>query len=458
MKMKCVAYRFAAVALLGVVLNAMQSPAAEPAVAIELDPTFGKAGRVASLWDPKGPVGALGRFLVVDDKNRPIIVGNTPKQRFAISRFTTEGEFDTTFAGTGRTSICIEDSAVVEAAGNAEIQFTHGAAIDSKGRIILIGKGAGSDPGRKWDFALLRYLPSGQLDKSFSKVGYQKFQAHDARNIGLAVAIAPDCSTLVAAGYAHIDDTNKADPLLIRFQESGDVDEAFSANANGSLRWLIKEGTSASATCLAMDAQGRYLVGMNPDTNGRPSWAVARLKSSGEIDESFGERGLWTAKLNGASFAEQIFSVSVDPAGRIVLGGLSYNAEGIRCFAVARLTERGEYDTTFGTEDAGCVILSDYGANVAHNYGPRATVSKDRIAICGCVTGPNNKGTCFGVAVLDESGKHIAKVEPQPFAGSNGTDQPWGIAFDRENRLLVGGGSTTNGNRWRLAVARYLVK
>jgi len=444
-------------AVLAIFLSAWHGRAADPAVSIELDPTFGKAGRVATLWDPKVPVGALGRYLVVDDQNRPVLVGNTPKQRFAVSRFTTDGEFDTTFAGKGRTSICIEDSDVVEAAGNAEIQFTHGAAIDSKGRIVLVGKGAGSDPGRKWDFALLRYLPSGQLDKTFAKVGYQKFQAHDSRNIGLAVAIAADSSSLVAAGYGHLEGADRIDPLFIRFHEDGQVDEAFSSNANGSLRWLLKEDTSASATCVAMDGLGRYLVGMYATFNGRPTWALARLKIDGEIDETFGERGLWTAKLNAVSPAEQMFSVSLDDRGRIVMGGLSYNDEGLRGLAVARLTDRGELDTSFG-QTPGFVVFDDYGANVSHIYGPRATVFRDRIAICGCITGPNNKGTCFGVAVMDETGKHIAKVDPQPFPGSNGTDQPWGIAFDRENRLLVGGGSMTNGNRWRLAVARYLVK
>jgi len=432
-------------------------PAADPAIDINLDPTFGKAGRGATLWDPKVPVGALGRYLVVDDKNRPVIVGNTPKQRFAVSRFTTGGELDTTFAGKGRTSICIEDPQVVEAAGNAELQFTHGAALDSKGRIVLIGKGAGIDPQRKWDFALLRYLPSGQLDKSFSKVGYQIFQAHDSWNIGLAVAIAPDCSSLVASGYAQLG-SGKIDPLLIRFHEDGMVDEAFSSTANGSLRWVIKEGTLGTATCVAIDPQGRYLVGINVTLNDRTTWSIARLKADGEIDETFGERGIWTAKLNPDSPGEEAFSICIDAKGRVVTGGFSYNEEGLRCLAVARLTDRGQCDETFGPDNTGHVVLSGYGANVTHRYGPRAAVSKDRIAVCGCITGPKDKGTCFGVAVFDETGKSIAKVEPEPFPGSNGTDQPWGIAFDRENRLLVGGGSMTQGNRWRLAIARYIVK
>src|SRR4051812_49256656 len=232
MAAKSHAFRLAAILCLALLAIAIRPAiSADPVVTIELDPTFGKAGRVASLWDPKAPVGALGRYLVVDEQNRPVLVGNTPKQRFAISRFTTEGEFDTTFAGKGRTSICIEESAVVEAAGSTELQFTHGAALDSKGRIVVVGIGAGIDPGRKWDFALLRYLPSGELDKSFAKVGYQKFQAHDSRNVGLAVAVAPDCSSFVAAGYAHLDGSNISDPLLIRFGEDGKVDEEFSSAA-----------------------------------------------------------------------------------------------------------------------------------------------------------------------------------------------------------------------------------
>ena len=95
----------------------------------------------------------------------------------------------------------------------------------------------------------------------------------------LAVAIAPDCSSLVAAGNAYVTSAGIFDPLLIRLTEAGQIDEAFSAAANGSLRWLVKEGTSASPTGVAIDAQGRYLVGMNIFPSGRPLWAGARVSS-----------------------------------------------------------------------------------------------------------------------------------------------------------------------------------
>ena len=58
---------------------------------------------------------------------------------------------------------------------------------------------------------------------------------------------------------------------------------------------------------------------------------------------------------------------------------------------------------------------------------------------------------------MDETGASIAKIEPKLFRGSQGGDQPWGIAFDTEGRILVGGMSPIP-NKSRFALARYLVK
>lgn len=444
---------------LGLPTASAQDKATPPAeLKVELDPTFGNGGYAANLLDDKTQTGALGRFLAVDRQARPMIAGNSPGQRFSVIRYTKEGRPDTTFAGKGKTSICIEEPATVEAAGNTEVQFTHGGAIDAKGRLVVIGKGAGLGGARRWDFALLRFAPDGQLDKTFGEAGYRKYQAHDSWNIGLAVATAPDCSSLVAAGYAQVEGAPVTDPLLLRMTEAGAIDEAFSAAANGSLRWLIKDGTPATATGVAIDPQGRYLVGMNIILDDRPRWALARLKTDGEIDETFAERGLWTAMLDPNAATEQTFSTSVDATGRIIMGGYSDVGSGLRRLAVARITDRGQPDVDFGPNGKGHVILEDYGADVTHRYGPRAAVSNDRIAVAGSINGAKPNIKCFGVAVMDESGKTVAKIEQRLFPGSKGTDQPWGIAFDAEGRIVVGGASQSTANKWRFAVARYIVK
>jgi len=427
-----------------------KQPAA--ALSIALDPGFGTGGFVADFLEAKEQTGALGRFLAVDSQNRPVIAGNSPGQKFSIGRYTSEGRPDLTFAGKGKHSVCIEDNATVESAGNTELQFTHGGTIDAKGRVVIIGKGGGIGGERKWDFALLRFLPNGLLDKTFSEVGYRKFQAHEEWNIGLAVATAPDCS-VVAAGYAK----SQSDPLLIRFHETGEVDEKFSATANGSLRWLIKEGTPAMATSVAIDAQGRFLVGMNL-VKERWFWSLARLKPDGEIDDSFGDQGLWSKPLDPNAQIEMSFSNAVDAQGRIVMGGYSADGSELRRLAVARLTQSGHLDADFGPDGNGYVIVDGYGANVDYRYGPRAAVGANHIAITGPVNGAKGNIKCFGLAVMDGSGKNIAKIEPRLFPGSKGTDQPWGVAFDSENRVVVGGASQAISSKFRFADARYVLK
>ena len=232
----------------------------------------------------------------------------------------------------------------------------------------------------------------------------------------------------------------------------------FTAAANGSLRWLVKEDTMAMPTGVALDGQGRILVGMNVQKDDRGVWALARLKSDGEFDETFGERGIWMSVLDPNAANEQTFSTVVDAAGRTVLGGYAEDTSGLRRLAVARVDQGGKSDPTFGPDGKGFVILDGYGANVTYRYGPRAAVFQDRIAITGSLNGAKDNVKCFGVAVMDESGKRVTTIEPRLFPGSKGNDQPWGIAFDKNGRLLVGGASQGISSKWRFAVSRFLVK
>ena len=170
------------------------------------------------------------------------------------------------------------------------------------------------------------------------------------------MAAAADCSTFVVAGYAQIEGSRVIDPLLIRFTEAGKVDEEFSAAANGSLRWLAKDNTPATPTGVAIDRLGRYLVALNIQRGRRSTWALARLNSDGEIDDTFGDSGLWSAPLDEAATSELTCSVTIDDAGRIVLGGYSEDENRYRRLAVARINDRGQLDPAFApmAGDASC--------------------------------------------------------------------------------------------------------
>jgi uncharacterized delta-60 repeat protein len=422
------------------------------------DATFGKGGLVAEHSNPKAPKHDGFRSLAIDRLGRSVGAGNSTGQRFALARYTLDGRPDDSFGDTGKTSVCIEDQETVDAAGAAEVQFTYDMTIDSKGRVLVVGKGAGIDPGRKSDFALLRFNEDGSLDQTLGGVGHRKYQAHDSPNAGLAVAAAADCSTFVVAGYAQIEGSRAIDPLLIRFTEAGTVDEAFSGAANGSLRWLAKDNTPATPTGVAIDRLGRYLVALNIQRGRRSTWALARLNSDGEIDDTFGDAGLWSAPLDESATSELACSATIDDAGRIVLGGYSEDENGYRRLAIARINDRGQLDPAFGPDGKGCVVLIGYGANVTHRFGPRAAVFKNRIAVTGSLNAASGNSRCFGVAVMDDSGQNVAKLAPRAFPGSKGNDQPWGIAFDNNGRIVVAGMSQSPSGKWRFAIARYIIK
>src|SRR5204863_3322906 len=112
-------------------------------------------------------------------------------------------------------------------------------------------------------------------------------------------------------------------------------------------------------------------------------WGVARLKNNGELDDSFGDAGLWSAALDEKAVSEVACSVAVDETGRIVAGGYSQDENDFRRLAVVRLTNAGKSDPNFGAQKNGVVVLADYGATVTHRFGPRLAVAQGKIAITG---------------------------------------------------------------------------
>src|SRR5687767_1675213 len=122
-------------ALWMVVIMVSAAPlAAQPGTptTVALDASFGKGGFVIDHLDVMAQTSDLGRWLTVDREGRPVVGGNSTGQRFCLGRYTKDGRPDSSFAGRGKTAICIEDQSIVESAGDAEVQFTHSGVIDPK--------------------------------------------------------------------------------------------------------------------------------------------------------------------------------------------------------------------------------------------------------------------------------------------------------------------------------------
>ena len=105
-----------------------------------------------------------------------------------------------------------------------------------------------------------------------------------------------------------------------------------------------------SPIAVAVQSNGNIVVaGIASGTDQPDVFAIARFTPSGQLDSTFGNRGLVTTSFTGVVPA--VTAVIVQPSGQIVVGGAS--ASGRRNVpsntVLARYNSNGSLDTTFGT-------------------------------------------------------------------------------------------------------------
>ena len=82
-------------------------------------------------------------------------------------------------------------------------------------------------------------------------------------------------------------------------------------------------------------------------------FGIVRLNSNGEIDSSFGLRGLVVTAFPGTGPGAATYALAVQPNGEILAAGQAGNSPsfegGTSSFALARYTSAGQLDSTFGS-------------------------------------------------------------------------------------------------------------
>lgn len=127
-------------------------------------------------------------------------------------------------------------------------------------------------------------------------------------------------------------------------------------NSDGTLDTTFDPGTGANAIvfAVALQSDGKILIGGDFTTfNELSRGGFARLNSNGSLDSSFGVVG--GQPLAGAD--SSVRSIAVQSDGKILLGGLFSNVNGVGRNRIARLNSNGSLDTDFnpGTGADGAV-------------------------------------------------------------------------------------------------------
>jgi uncharacterized delta-60 repeat protein len=288
------------------------------------DPTFPE--RTFDLAPGSDSVGAMAvqkdGKIVVAVRLKSDLVGFTT---LGVTRFTPQGDLDTTFSGDGL--------ALLQPIRGGEV---YALALAPDGKIIVAGERR--DDGQKLNILLGRFTPDGQINFITSD-SFSNFSLDNHVN---AVTVAPDLSIIVA-GSAREDITGEG-LALARFRPNGLKDEGFSV--------FIPLFQNSAINALALAPDGKIIAAGRTRRTGSPSdsLVVIRLLSNGVFDKGFSGDGI--VLLGGQttrSFGLNASSLIVETSGRIVIAGTTPNTEDTD-FTLNRLEENGKLDLSFGDE------------------------------------------------------------------------------------------------------------
>jgi uncharacterized delta-60 repeat protein len=289
-------------------------------------------------------------------------------------------------------------------------------------------------------FALPSVAAPGQLDPTFGAAGTAITEFPSSFSGARAVAVQAD-DRVVAAGFAHTNDSIVSDFALTRYDVAGILDGAF--GVGGRVRTDFG-GRFDEALAVAVQPDGKIVVaGSSSDATGS-DMAVARYTSHGNLDASFGGDGMALVEFGGEASAR---AVALQRDGKVVLAGRADRPFGAGCcvsdFALARLTSAGVPDTSFGGDGR---VVTDFlaGADNGQDAAHAVLVQADgRILAAG-------SGTAGGMSVDFAVARYRADGSLDPTFSNDGRvtsdfvgffDEIRGLAVDGEGRIVAGGQS-----------------
>lgn len=283
----------------------------------------------------------VGRILVRD----PSSTGNSVASYIAMARLNPDGSLDSAFGSNG---IVKSELGGFATASTVKIQ--------ADGRILVGGQGNGGY------FTVLRYLPSGSLDNTFSSDGV--LTLYNQNTVGSTV------NDLIVQADGKVVVVGEASPLVsgvfpsymvvIRLNVNGSLDSTF-----GSSGRIVGSNVMRSATRVLLAPDGSIVVGGNAmryENNSLTSQiVVARFTPTGQAVYQnaivpFAET--YSANPNLTSPVQsKLSALALQANGRIVVAGVANQSP-----AVLRFNLDGTEDTTFSGDGKNQLTLPSQGA------------------------------------------------------------------------------------------------
>src|SRR5437870_1480924 len=399
------------------------------AVAIQAD---GKIVAAGYALDPSTGhhVFALARYNIdggLDDGTASDI---TPGDQFGIA-----GKVTTDFAGAGASATAM--------------------ALQPDGKIIAAGLAIntmGID-----DFALARYNTDGSLDTSFGPNRTGKVTT-DFGGYDLATSLLIQTDGRIIVGGQASGSGFVGNCALARYNADGNLDSSFGANHDGKA--LVDLGGQDAISALVLTSDGRIIAaGSNSNADFTNfNFALLRFTPNGLLDSTFGSSGIVITDFSGGNDFASAMTIQADD--KIVVAGLAPGFAPNE-FALARYRSDGALDTSFGPNGTG-LLITDF---TAHNSSAsavriRSINGTDSILAVGTTDnlrpsplGDLSEDSDIALSLYSLSGdlvpsfgpNHDGKVITDIYQGAgffHGDDAGKALAIQADSKIVVAGSAT----------------
>ncbi len=263
---------------------------------------------------------------------------------FTLLKLNENGSADNSFGTNGKTSVELNSS-------NGPFYELKTMAIQSDGKFVIAGL----------DGKVVRINANGSLDISFGNFGivsaFQVFSYNASgkfRNMQQVgnLLLQPDGKMLICGYRQNEYPSPKNLCRIIRMLANGNFDSSF--NGDGIMEIPDTLGYKFTGQ-IALQNDGKIIVGGISNTNSNYDFALARITSNGFIDPGFNGNGFASVPFTNRADIGDIPFVQND--GNILLTGFCNN--GVKeSIGITRVTNNGSPDNSFG---AGSITILEAG-------------------------------------------------------------------------------------------------
>jgi len=238
-----------------------------------LDTTFNTTGKVIQ---PMGPGNDFGVVLGIQSTGKILLAGyiidsgDGNKCKFAVARFDTYGNLDTTFASSGKFIYALTSS-------STQPIYLTSMVVQNDDKILLGGycdmdlTASAND-----QFCMIRLDANGNFDNSFDGDGQLIFDVLGSTSDRItSLAIQPD-GKIIAGGYCVTSSSEKF--CLARFYSNGSLDTTFNSSETPGYRIQNLSTNREIANAMILQPDGKIILGGTCIDSGKQHFCLARFK------------------------------------------------------------------------------------------------------------------------------------------------------------------------------------